>query len=92
MRRALHEVVAPTAADRCTIHWALLVDERLASPDADELGFARGVFAEDQPIVESQPPGVPLDRRAEVHVAADRLAIAYRRALRDAGMPEGAFV
>jgi vanillate O-demethylase monooxygenase subunit len=92
MRRALHEVITPNAPDRCTIHWCLLVDERLASPDEDELSFARGVFAEDRPIVESQPPGVPLDRRAEVHVAADRLAVAYRRALRDAGMPEGALV
>ena len=29
-------------------------------------GLRPGVFAEDQPIIESQPPGVPLDRRAEL--------------------------
>jgi phenylpropionate dioxygenase-like ring-hydroxylating dioxygenase large terminal subunit len=92
MQRALHEVVAPTAADRCTIFWLLLVDERLSSPDEEELAFARRVFAEDQPVIESQPPGVPVDRRAEVHVPADRLAVAYRRALREAGVPEGALV
>jgi vanillate O-demethylase monooxygenase subunit len=91
-QRALHEVVAPNAPDRCTIFWLLLVDERLASSDEEELAFARQVFAEDQPIIESQPPGVPLDRRAELHLPADRLAVAYRRALRDAGVPEGALV
>jgi vanillate O-demethylase monooxygenase subunit len=91
-RRALHEVVSPTAPDRCTIFWLLLVDERLASSDEEELAFARRVFAEDQPIIESQPPGVPLDRRSELHVPADRLAVAYRRALREAGVPEGALV
>lgn len=92
MRRALHEVVAPTSPTACTIYWALLVDARLQSPDEDELAFARQVFAEDQPIIESQPPGVPVDRRLEVHVPADKLAVAYRRALREAGVPEGALV
>lgn len=92
MRRALHEVVAPTSATECTIYWALLVDARLQSPDEDELAFARQVFAEDQPIIESQPPGVPVDRRIEVHVPSDKLAVAYRRALREAGVPEGARV
>ena len=62
------------------------------SDDEDELAFARAVFAEDQPIIESQPPGVPVDRRAEIHVPADRLAVAYRRALRDWGVPEGSVV
>ena len=50
------------------------------------------MFAEDQPIIESQPPGVPVDRRAEIHVPADRLAVAYRRALRDWGVSEGSVV
>jgi vanillate O-demethylase monooxygenase subunit len=89
MRRALHEVATPTAPGECTVFWALLVDQRLASPDEEELAFARTVFAEDQPVIESQVGGVPIHRRAEVHVAADRLAVAYRRALREWGVPEG---
>lgn len=92
MHRALHEVVAPTDASTCTIYWLLLVDSRLQSPDEDELAFARQVFAEDQPIIESQPPGVPVERTSEVHVPADKLAVAYRRALRELGVPEGARV
>jgi phenylpropionate dioxygenase-like ring-hydroxylating dioxygenase large terminal subunit len=92
MRRALHEVVAPVAPDECRVYWCLLADPRLRSSDEEELDFAARVFAEDRPVIESQPPGVPLDRRAEVHVAADKLAVAWRAALREAGMPEGAFV
>jgi phenylpropionate dioxygenase-like ring-hydroxylating dioxygenase large terminal subunit len=92
MRRALHEVATPTAPGECTVFWALLVDERLNSPDEEELAFARAVFAEDQPVIESQVGGVPIARQAEVHVAADRLAVAYRRALREWGVPEEVLV
>ena len=92
MRRALHEVITPVAPDECRIHWALLVDERLDSADDDELAFAHAVFAEDQPVIESQPPGVPVGVRDEVHVPADRLAVAYRRALRDHGVPDNVLV
>jgi phenylpropionate dioxygenase-like ring-hydroxylating dioxygenase large terminal subunit len=85
MRRALHEVVTPNRRDQCTIYWHLLVDERLGSNDEDELAFAHAVFAEDRPIIESQPPGLPLDVGLELHVPADRLSVAYRRLLRDLG-------
>lgn len=92
MRRALHEVITPVAPDECRIYWALLVDPRLDSSDDDERVFAHAVFAEDQPVIESQPPGVPVSARAEVHLPSDRLAVAYRRALRTAGMPDHALV
>lgn len=92
MRRALHEVITPVAPDECRIHWALLVDPRLDSSDDDERAFAHAVFAEDRPVIESQPPGVPIAARAEVHLPSDRLAVAYRRALRTAGMPDDALV
>ncbi len=92
MRRALHEVATPTEDGECEIFWALLVDERLDSPDEDELAFANAVFAEDQPIIESQPGGVRIDRAAEVHVPADRLAVAYRRAMREWGVAADARV
>jgi hypothetical protein len=60
-------------------------------PFAD--GFSRGftaqIVGEDRPTVSSQNPRpVPLDPAAELSTGADRLAVAYRRALRryvDAG-------
>jgi len=86
MRRALHEVITPNRFDRCTIHWRLHVDEGLTSSDDEERAFANQVFAEDQPIIESQPPGVPIGATDELHLTSDRLAVAYRRALRDHGL------
>jgi vanillate O-demethylase monooxygenase subunit len=86
VRRALHEVITPNRPDRCTIHWRLHVDDGLTSSDDDERAFAHQVFAEDQPIIESQPPGVPLAATDELHLASDRLAVAYRRALREQGL------
>jgi vanillate O-demethylase monooxygenase subunit len=86
VRRALHEVITPNRRDRCTIHWRLHVDDGLTSSDDEERAFAHQVFAEDQPIIESQPPGVPLAATDELHVASDRLAVAYRRALREQGL------
>jgi vanillate O-demethylase monooxygenase subunit len=86
VRRALHEVITPNKPDLCTIHWRLHVDDGLTSSDDEERAFAHQVFAEDQPIIESQPPGVPLAATDELHVASDRLAVAYRRALREQGL------
>ena len=40
------------------------------------------IVVEDQPLVEGQEPGnLPLDLRQEIHIPADRLSIAYRKAL-----------
>lgn len=92
VRRELHEAVRPNGPDRCTIFWALRVDERLGSDPAEELASALRVRDEDQHVIESQPPGVPVDPSSEPQVPADRLAVAYRTALRRWGVPEGATV
>ncbi len=48
------------------------------------------VFAQDRPIVESQRPELlPLDLQAELHLASDRLALAYRRWLAELGVAFG---
>lgn len=40
------------------------------------------IVVEDQPLVEGQEPAfLPLDLRQEIHIPADRLSIAYRKAL-----------
>jgi vanillate O-demethylase monooxygenase subunit len=49
--------------------------------------FERTIFAQDQRIVESQlPPVVPGDPDAELHLAFDKVALAWRRAMRDQGL------
>ena len=52
--------------------------------------FQDAVTAEDIPIVESQRPELlPLDLQEELHLRSDRIAIAYRRWLRELGLSFG---
>jgi phenylpropionate dioxygenase-like ring-hydroxylating dioxygenase large terminal subunit len=49
------------------------------------------IFEEDRAIVEGQRPELlPLDLQAELHLRSDRVAIAYRRWLRQLGLRHGA--
>ncbi len=51
------------------------------------LAFETKVFAEDQRLVESQhPEELPLDLSAELHIRADQMSTAYRKALAALGM------
>jgi phenylpropionate dioxygenase-like ring-hydroxylating dioxygenase large terminal subunit len=48
------------------------------------------IFEEDRAIVESQRPELlPLDLQAELHLRSDRVAVAYRRWLRQLGLRYG---
>ncbi|MCA9835894.1 MAG: aromatic ring-hydroxylating dioxygenase subunit alpha [Trueperaceae bacterium] len=50
----------------------------------------RAIFEEDRAIVESQRPELlPLDLQAELHLRSDRVAIAYRKWLRELGLKFG---
>jgi len=66
---------------------------RLAVPDWDSsdeqvAAFQHTIFAQDQPVLESQRPRrLPLS--GEVHSAADRMSSAYRRWLRERGVACG---
>jgi phenylpropionate dioxygenase-like ring-hydroxylating dioxygenase large terminal subunit len=55
-------------------------------PDCDLIAFQDRVVEQDRVIVESQRPElVPLDLQSELHLRSDRMAIAYRRWLREIG-------
>jgi phenylpropionate dioxygenase-like ring-hydroxylating dioxygenase large terminal subunit len=59
----------------------------LDKPDAPYADFQALLADQDKPIVESQlPAGLPLEAQAELHLPFDRVAVAYRRALRDLAM------
>jgi phenylpropionate dioxygenase-like ring-hydroxylating dioxygenase large terminal subunit len=59
-------------------------------PAGDMIEFQDRIFAQDQPILESQRPEMlPLDLQAELHLRSDRTAIAYRRWLRELGVRTG---
>jgi phenylpropionate dioxygenase-like ring-hydroxylating dioxygenase large terminal subunit len=58
--------------------------------DEDLRAFQDRVSLQDKAIVESQRPELlPLDLQAELHLRSDRMAIAYRRWLKELGMEYG---
>ena len=68
--------------------WAYLVfDTPVADSDEEIRQWQNSVTFQDVPIVESQRPELlPLDLQAELHLKSDRLAVAYRRWLRELGV------
>lgn len=60
-------------------------------PEAELRAFQDQVTAQDVPVVESQrPERLPLDLQAELHLRSDRMAIAYRKWLKELGLTFGA--
>jgi phenylpropionate dioxygenase-like ring-hydroxylating dioxygenase large terminal subunit len=75
----------------CTSAWfygAINAKIDLDQEEWDE--FQNSIFSQDIPIVESQRPELlPLDLQAELHLRSDRIAIAYRRWLKELGLSFG---
>jgi phenylpropionate dioxygenase-like ring-hydroxylating dioxygenase large terminal subunit len=77
--------VAPEASRVWFTHFT--GDER--TPEAALRAFQDEIFVQDRPVIEAQQPRrLPL-AGGEAHSAADRLAVAYRRYLRDLGVTFG---
>ncbi len=70
--------------------WFRLAVADFASPDEQFQAFQHQIFTQDQPVLESQQPKcLPLELRAELHCAADRMSSAYRRYLKSCGISFG---
>lgn len=70
--------------------WFTQFTSDAATPDATLRAFQTTIFTHDRPIIESQQPRrLPLETGAELHCAADRLSVAYRRYLRKRGITFG---
>ena len=58
--------------------------------DEDFVAYIDEIVLQDIPVVESQRPELlPLDLQAELHVSGDKVAVAYRRWLRELGLSAG---
>ncbi|GAB2933580.1 hypothetical protein GCM10027047_32530 [Rhodococcus aerolatus] len=82
-------VLTPADADRTVVHTCMLLhgiggrERPDAATVAAEVAFEERVLAEDLALQDRMDsPGLPLVLRDEVHVRADRLGVALRRALR----------
>jgi len=76
----------PVAEDRiqANMFLCLLDDENTIGMIRD---FQLTIFGQDKPILENQhPKRLPLDPRAETPIRADKIAVSYRRWLRDLGV------
>lgn len=81
--RTLFFVVQPHGDGTCTGYCYQSRDFELDAEDRPYVEFQEVLAEQDRPIVESQRPvELPLAASTELHMVFDRVAVAYRRALR----------
>jgi phenylpropionate dioxygenase-like ring-hydroxylating dioxygenase large terminal subunit len=82
--------VAPVDADTCESRLVIAMDYAHDVPEEEFIHFQDQVTAQDKVVVESQRPELlPLDLQSELHLRSDRMAIAYRKWLREIGFSYG---
>ncbi|MCG7522548.1 aromatic ring-hydroxylating dioxygenase subunit alpha [Ruegeria sp. Ofav3-42] len=82
--------IQPVGPEDCVVHNMLCYIKNGMS-EASLRWFMQLIFAQDKPILENQVPRrLPLDPRAETPIRADKVAILYRRWLRDQQVNYGA--
>jgi phenylpropionate dioxygenase-like ring-hydroxylating dioxygenase large terminal subunit len=82
--------VAPLDADTCELRMMIAMNYGHDVPEEDLVRFQDAVTAQDKVVVESQRPELlPLDLQSELHLRSDRMAIAYRKWLREIGFSYG---
>jgi phenylpropionate dioxygenase-like ring-hydroxylating dioxygenase large terminal subunit len=91
-REAIALFICPLTPETSRV-WFRLAMTDFESPDANLQAFQHTIFTQDQPVLESQrPKRLPISESApvhELHCAADRGAVAYRRHLRSLGVTFG---
>ncbi len=89
-RFSLILMVTPHEPTRSTAWMWMAMNYGHDIPAEKLIGWQNSIFAQDRPIVESQRPELlPLDLQAELHLRSDRIAIAYRKWLRQLGLSFG---
>ena len=80
----------PNGPRQTTAYALLSRNYAFDTPDETFRSFQDTIFSQDERILLSQrPEDLPLDLAAELHIKSDRLAIAYRKYLRDLGVTTG---
>ncbi|MEZ4863158.1 MAG: aromatic ring-hydroxylating dioxygenase subunit alpha [Caldilineaceae bacterium] len=89
-RFAILLMITPHSAISSTAWMWMAMNYGHDIPEAELVAYEDKIFAQDQPILESQRPELlPLDLQAELHLRSDRTAIAYRTWLKALGMTFG---
>jgi phenylpropionate dioxygenase-like ring-hydroxylating dioxygenase large terminal subunit len=80
-------VSQPVSEAKCIGYCLVARNYNTDQPDTVMQEFERTIFAQDQRIIESQAPAaVPFAADDELHLAFDKVALAYRRAMREQGL------
>jgi len=88
-RESIGLFICPLTPERCRVWFRLAVAD-LAPDEAALRAFQDTIFGQDKPVLESQrPKALPLAPRAELHTAADKASVAYRRHLSQLGITFG---
>jgi phenylpropionate dioxygenase-like ring-hydroxylating dioxygenase large terminal subunit len=82
--------VAPLDEEMCEVRLVISLNYGHNVPAEELVRFQDRVTEQDRIVVESQRPELlPLDLQAELHLRSDRMAIAYRKWLREIGFTYG---
>jgi phenylpropionate dioxygenase-like ring-hydroxylating dioxygenase large terminal subunit len=82
--------VAPVDEEFSEMRMVMAMNYGHEIPEQELIAFQDLVAGQDRAIVESQRPELlPLDLQAELHLRSDRMAIAYRKWLREIGFTYG---
>ena len=89
LRESIALFVCPVTPESCEV-WIRMAMNDFDSPDHKLTDFQDTIFGQDKPVLESQRPRrLPLAAGAELHCAADKTAVMYRRHLLEAGITFG---
>ncbi|MDG6954218.1 MAG: aromatic ring-hydroxylating dioxygenase subunit alpha [Nitrososphaerota archaeon] len=82
--------VTPVDELRCTAWMTIGMNYGFDVPEGELRAFQEKIVGQDIPVVESQrPERLPLDLQAELHLRSDRIAVAYRKWIKQAGLSFG---
>jgi phenylpropionate dioxygenase-like ring-hydroxylating dioxygenase large terminal subunit len=82
--------VTPVDELSCSAWMCIALNYANDVPDDDLRSYQDKITGQDVPVVESQrPERLPLDLQAELHLRSDRIAVAYRKWLRQLGLTFG---
>jgi phenylpropionate dioxygenase-like ring-hydroxylating dioxygenase large terminal subunit len=88
-----HEAISlhvQPVAEEASLVWIVLALTNMVQDEQTLREFQDRIFLQDRPILENQvPKRLPLIRRMEIPVQADRMSLAYRDYLRQSGLRHG---
>lgn len=87
---SIFATVCPISEFESVAWFWLAMDYGKDIPETELVSFQDRITGQDIPVVESQrPERLPLDLQAELHLKSDRIAVAYRKWLRQLGLSFG---